>query len=87
LLTAALDGKTSAAKVDQALKETAIGRLVAEERRGLEQRIEAPLLQEFGKRLEQSGADAVIDARPIAAPAVVTNGAFARPQVTGSELG
>jgi hypothetical protein len=62
LVSAALDGRVSPAKIDAALQEAAIGRLVAEERRGLEQRIEPALLAEFGKRLEDGAADAVIGA-------------------------
>jgi hypothetical protein len=39
----------------------AIGRLVAEERRGLNQRLEPELLKVFGERLDDGGADACLD--------------------------
>jgi hypothetical protein len=60
LVAAALDGKTSPDKVDKALEAAAIGRLVQQERNGLEQRVEPALLKAFGERLEQGAADQVI---------------------------
>ena len=61
LVTAALDGRATAEKVDKLLEQTAVARLTAEERRGLQQRVEPELLKEFGRRLEDTGADAVLD--------------------------
>src|SRR5262249_13694085 len=53
LIAAALDGRA----VDKMLEATAIARLVAEERKSLDQRVEPELLAEFGKRLDNGGAD------------------------------
>jgi hypothetical protein len=59
--------------VNELLEATAIARLVAEERRGLDQRIEPELLAEFGRRLDAGGADAVLDAlRPAFSNATTT---------------
>jgi hypothetical protein len=52
LVAAALDGED----VDKILEQTAIARLVAEERKSLP-RVEGELLNEFGRRLDNSGAD------------------------------
>jgi hypothetical protein len=54
-VTAALDGRD----VDEILRETAVARLVNEERKSLP-RVEGELLAEFGKRLDAGGADDVI---------------------------
>jgi hypothetical protein len=39
------------------MERAALARLVAEERRGLDQRIQPELLNEFGRRLESGGGD------------------------------
>ena len=59
LVAAALDGHAGADRVDKSLERAAIARLVAEERRGLTARVEPALLTEFGRRLDNGGADAV----------------------------
>jgi hypothetical protein len=55
LVAAALDGED----VDKILEQAAIARLVAEERKSLP-RVEGELLNEFGRRLDNSGADDVL---------------------------
>ena len=62
LVKAALDGNASADKVDKMLERHALMRIVAEERRGLTQRIEPQLLAEFGRRLDDGGGDEVLAA-------------------------
>jgi len=57
LVAAALDDRATADKVDQALERHALARLVAEERRGLDQHIQPELLNEFGRRLESGGGE------------------------------
>jgi hypothetical protein len=61
LIAAALDGRATPDKVDRALERVALAKLVAAERVSLDQQIEPALLAEFGKRLEQGGADSVLD--------------------------
>ena len=57
LVAAALDDRATADKVDQALERHALARLVAEERRGLDQHIQPELLNESGRRLESGGGE------------------------------
>jgi hypothetical protein len=61
LIAAALDGRATPDKVDRALERAALARLIASERVSLDQRIEPELTVEFGKRLENGAADAVLD--------------------------
>jgi hypothetical protein len=61
LIAAALDGRATPDKVDRALERAAQARLIASERVSLDQRIEPELTVEFGKRLENGAADAVLD--------------------------
>jgi hypothetical protein len=61
LVTAALDGHAGAEKVDRLLERAALARLVAEERRGLDQRVEPALVEELGRRLDAGAADEVLD--------------------------
>ena len=57
-MAGALDGRNI--DVTKQLEAAAIGRLVAEERRGLTQRVEPELLAAFGRRLDDGGADQVL---------------------------
>ena len=62
LVKVALQGNATPETISAQLESTAIARLVVAERQGLLQRCEPALLDEFCRRLDNGGADAVLDA-------------------------